>query len=54
MSKTSDVSELVSGLVFLLQNQNGLHYLVCSKTSLLTLGCGEGKCSMFCRIVGTR
>ena len=33
----------------LLQDQTWVRSLACSKASLLTLGCGEGKCSVYCR-----
>ena len=34
----------------MLPNQTWVHLLACSKANLLTSGCGEGKCSIYCTV----
>lgn len=38
--------------VLLLLNQTWVHVPVCTEANLLTQGCGEGKCSFYCRAPG--
>ena len=33
----------------MLANKTWVHSPTCSKANLLTLGCGEGKCKVYCR-----
>lgn len=37
-------------VIFVLPNQTWVHFPGHSKVSLLTAGCGEGKCSVYCRV----
>ena len=42
-------NRILGTVIFILMNQTGVNLPVCSKVNLLTLGWGEGKCSVYCK-----